>query len=140
MDIDLAKQIEIFFSSRMFGVIGASTNREKYGNKVLRVYLQNNKKVIPVNPHEKSIEGIACVAEVENLPAEVKSISIITPPPITEKIVRQAIKKGIKNIWMQPGAESDTAIKLCEANNINVIAKGPCVLVTLGFHESSNIA
>lgn len=135
--MDLENRIKTFLASNAFGVVGASTNREKYGNKVLRVYLQNHKKVIPVNPHETNIEGIASVADIESLPAEVKSISIVTPPPVTEKIVQQAIKKGIQNIWMQPGAESDLAIQQAEANQINVIAKGPCILVTLGFHEDS---
>jgi predicted CoA-binding protein len=132
---NIGEQLNQFFSSAAYGVIGASINREKYGNKVLRVYLQRNKIVYPVNPREKSIEGIPCVEDVQNLPDDVKSISIITPPAITEKVVQEAIVKGIKNIWMQPGAESDAAIKLCETNDINVIAKGPCILVTLQFHD-----
>jgi|SRR5579885_1587552 predicted CoA-binding protein len=131
----IEQRISAFLTSSAFGVVGASNNREKYGNKVLRVYIQNHKTVYPVNPNESSIEGIVCIPTVENLPADVKSISIITPPPVTEKIVRQAISKGIHNIWMQPGAESDSAIKLCEENGINVIAGGPCILVVLGFHE-----
>ncbi len=133
MNIDQA--IQQFLSSPAFGVAGASSNRAKYGNKVLRVYLQNHKKVFPINPNEKIIEGVNCVSSVSELPAEVQSLSIITPPPITEKIVEQAIAKGIKNIWMQPGAESPAAVANCEKNNINVIADGSCVLVTLHFHE-----
>lgn len=133
MNIDQA--IEQFLSSPAFGVAGASSNRQKYGNKVLRVYLQNHKKVYPINPNEKIIEGTDCVASVNELPDEVKSLSIITPPPITERIVEQAIAKGIKNIWMQPGAESPAAIANCIKNHINVIADGSCILVKLHFHE-----
>lgn len=124
-----------FFTSSAYAVVGASNNREKYGNKVLRVYLQNQKKVYPVNPNEKSIEGIASVPDLQSLPQDVKSISIITPPPITEKIIKQAIAKKIENVWIQPGAESEEAVREAEENGINVIAKGPCVLVVLGFHE-----
>lgn len=134
MNINLA--IKQFLSSPAFGVAGASANREKYGNKVLRVYLQNHKKVYPINTHEKSIEGVDCVASIAELPPEVQSLSIITPPPVTEKIVEQAIAKGIKNIWMQPGAESPAAVANCEKNNINVIADGSCVLVALHYHEN----
>ncbi len=134
MNIELA--IQQFLSAKAFGVAGASNKREKYGNKVLRVYLQNHKKVYPINPRENIIEGVACVATVADLPDEVQSLSIITPPPITEKIVEQAIKKGIKNIWMQPGAESPAAVANCIKNNINVIADGSCILVKLHYHES----
>jgi len=124
-----------FLESKVFGVVGASANPEKYGNKVLRCYLQNNLKAIPVNPREASIEGIPCVAGVTDLPEEVKSISVITPPHVTEQVVEMAAAKGIENIWMQPGAESPRAVELCREKNINVIADGSCILVVLGFRE-----
>ncbi|PJE10431.1 CoA-binding protein [Legionella sp.] len=131
----MSDQIERFFTSSAYAVIGASTNREKFGNKVLRCYLQHYKTVYPVNPKEGFIEGLVCINNIVDLPETVASISIITPPAITEKVVEQAIKKGIKNIWIQPGAESDTAIQNCLKNHVNVIAKGPCILVELGFVE-----
>ncbi|KTD33697.1 CoA-binding protein [Legionella nautarum] len=131
----MSDQIERFFTSSAYAVIGASTNREKFGNKVLRCYLQHYKTVYPVNPTEGFIEGLACINNIADLPETVASISIITPPIITEKVVEQAIKKGIKNIWIQPGAESETAIDNCVRNHVNVIAKGPCILVELGFVE-----
>ena len=126
-------QLETFLASARIGVVGASSNRSKFGNKVLRCYLENNRQVVPVHPKETEIEGLACVASVADLPDEVKSISIITPPQITEQVVEQAAAKGIQNIWMQPGAESPAAISFCQERGINLIADGTCVLVVLGF-------
>ena len=60
---------------------------------------------------------------------------INTPPQVTEKVIEQAIAKGIRNVWMQPGAESERAIKACEQAGINVIADGSCVLVVMGYRE-----
>lgn len=128
-------QIEQFLASPAFGVAGASTSREKYGNKVLRCYLQHGKRAIPVHPKERAIEGAACVASVADLPPEVKSLSIITPPPVTEQVVEAAIARGIRNVWMQPGAESPKAVERCRAAGLNVIADGTCVLVVMGYHE-----
>lgn len=127
------KALQQFFTSSAFGVAGASNNRTKYGNKVLRCYMQHNFKVYPINPNEPVIEGLTAVSSIIELPSEVQSISVVTPPPITEKIVKQAIAKGIKNIWMQPGAESTASIAECQLHGINVIAGGPCILVHLGF-------
>lgn len=124
--------VELFLSSPAFAVVGASSNRDKFGNKVLRSYIKQHKKVYPVNPREKEIEGLACVPNISDLPDEVKSLSIVTPPPVTEKVVSEAIQKGIKHIWMQPGAESAQAIALCKQNGITVIANGPCILVQFG--------
>jgi len=131
----IQEQIDRFLSAAAFGVAGASSNRHKYGNKVLRCYHQNGKQAIPVNPNETVIEGIACVSSVDELPADVKSLSMITPPAVTELIVPRAIAHGIQNIWMQPGAESPAAVALCRDKGINVIADGSCLLVVLGYHE-----
>lgn len=133
--MDIQAQLERFLSSPAFGVAGASTHRDKYGNKVLRCYLQHGRRAIPVNPREPVIEGIPCVGSVADLPAEVKSLSLITPPLVTEQIVEQAIARGIENVWMQPGAESAKAVARCREAGVNVIADGTCVLVVLGYHE-----
>lgn len=129
------ERIDIFLDANAYGVVGASTNRNKYGNKVLRCFLQSGYQAIPVNPKEKVIEGVPCVATVLDLPGDVTSISVITPPAVTEKVVEMAIRKGIRNIWMQPGAESTAAVTMCLENNINVIADGSCLLVVLAYHE-----
>ena len=124
-----------FLASPAYGVVGASRHRHKYGNKVLRCYQQNGRPVIPVNPHETEVEGSACVASVLDLPDTVQSISIITPPPVTERVVADAIRKGIRHVWMQPGAESVAAVTQCQRAGVNVIADGSCVLVVLGYRE-----
>jgi len=131
----MTEAIETFLKSEAFGVVGASEDRSKYGNKVLRCYLQNKKNAIPVNPKVPVVEGITTVATVADLPDNVKSISVITPPAVTEKVVEAALARGITSIWMQPGAESAAAIERCKAAGINVIADHSCVLVVLGYHE-----
>ena len=121
-----------FFISPAFAVVGASNDRGKYGNRVLRKYWQHDLKAYPVNPNETVIEGESAYPNLGALPKEVKSISIVTPPAITEKIVEDAIAHGIENIWMQPGAESPGAVARARQAGINVIADGDCVLVALG--------
>ncbi len=133
--VNVQEQIDKFLKSKAFGVVGASTSRDKFGNKVLRCYVQNNLQAIPVNPKEPEIEGIPCVATVMDLPDDVKSISVVTPPHVTEEVVKMAIRKGIENIWMQPGAESSAAVDLCRKNKLNVIADGSCLLVVIGYND-----
>lgn len=133
--MDTSKRIETFLTAPAFGVVGASSDRNKYGNKVLRCYLQNIKTAIPVNPKASTIEGVEVAASVSELPDAVQSLSIITQPSITLHVVEEAIEKGIKNIWMQPGAESNEAVRLAEDAGLNVIADGSCILVVLGYTE-----
>lgn len=131
----IPERIDRFLDAEVFGVVGASSKPYKYGNKVLRCYMQNQRKVVPINPLENEIEGLPCVTSVDELSERVSSLSIITPPQVTEHVVEQAIAKGIRNIWMQPGAESPRAVAACEQAGINIIADGSCLLVVMGYRD-----
>lgn len=129
--------IDEFLEAETFAVIGASTNREKYGNKVLRCYLQHDMHVVAINPRDVEIEGVHCYPDLLAIPEEERpeAISVITPPKITESVVHDAIEAGVSYIWMQPGAESPAAIRAAEDAGITVIAGGACILVTLGYDD-----
>ncbi len=131
----VGKQIEQFLSAPAFAVAGASDNSRKYGHKVYRNYLDHGKKAYPLNPSLQTILGNTAYPSLSALPEKVESLSIITPPPVTDKVVDDAIANGVKNIWMQPGAESSAAIHKAEAAGINVIHGGPCILVVMGYSE-----
>ena len=130
------KRIESFLAGKRFAVVGASRDRAKYGNKVLRAYLQNNLEVVPINPNSREVEGRRSFPDLKSLPDSVDGVSIVTPPDVTEQIVEQAVELGINNIWIQPGAESEQAVEHAEQSGVNVIAGGPCALVVLGYRES----
>jgi predicted CoA-binding protein len=131
----LEERIQAFLAQGPFAVVGASRDRAKFGNKVLRAYLQNSREVYPVNPTADEVEGLTAYTDLASLPRCVESVSVITPPPITETIVEQAGELGIKHIWMQPGAENVKAVERAEQLGMNVISGGPCILVVQGFRE-----
>ncbi|MGA8891652.1 MAG: CoA-binding protein [Anaeromyxobacteraceae bacterium] len=131
----MSDPIQDFLASPSFAVVGASTDRSKYGNKVLRCYQQHGRKVFPVNPKAPEVEGLRAYTSLAALPEPVTAISVITPPAATEQVVREAHAAGVKHVWMQPGAESEAAIRTAEALGMNVIAAGPCLLVVMGYRE-----
>lgn len=132
---DVHESIEAFLAGRVFAVAGASKDRNKYGNKVLRCYLQHAIRVFALNPSASEIEGAPTFARLADLPEPVHGLSIVTPPPITERLVEECASAGIRHVWMQPGAESARAIERARELGLNVIARGPCLLVVLGYRE-----
>lgn len=134
------RAIQTFFNAERYAVAGASKDRAKYGNKVLRAFLQNELSAYPIHPSEDTIEGRTVYSDLTSLwesgEDPVPSLAIITPPSITEKIVREAIDCGVTAIWMQPGAESEEAIKTATGVGLTVVAGGPCLLVQLRFQEN----
>ena len=133
--MNVQDKVDQFLAGRRFAVVGASQDRAKYGNKVLRAYLQNNLEVFAVNPSADEVEGLQAYSDLASLPDSVDGVSIVTPPEVTERAVEQAIQLGVENIWLQPGAESQTAITHAERAGVNLLSGGPCVLVALGYHE-----
>jgi predicted CoA-binding protein len=127
--MDVHEQIRAFLDGDAFAVAGASTSRAKYGNKVLRCYLQRGRTAFPVNPRETEIEGVKSYPDLASLPRAVHGLSIITPPPVTERLVEDAAAAGIAHVWMQPGAESRRAVERARELGMNVISGGPCLLV-----------
>jgi hypothetical protein len=50
--------MEQFFSLPLKAVVGASTDRMKFGNKVLRCYIDKKQLAVPINKRQATIEGI----------------------------------------------------------------------------------
>ena len=129
--------LQSFLAAGEFAVVGASTHREKYGNKVLRCYMQHGREVTPINPRAEEIEGLACVVSLTELARPEAAVSIITPPKVTLAVVEEAGAAGYQRLWMQPGAESVEAIERAAELGLDLIHSGPCLLVVLGFREGA---
>ncbi len=130
--MDFQQRISAFLEQGPWAVVGASRDRAKFGNKVLRCYLQHRRSpVYPINPNENEVEGLEAYPSLAATPELARAVSIITPPLVTEKVVEEAIALGIRYLWMQPGSESSRAVERAEEAGISVIAGGPCLLVEL---------
>lgn len=134
--MDTAPLIAEFLAGSLYAVVGASRDRRKYGNKVLRAYLQQGRRVVPVNPNADVIEGLKAYSALGALPEVPFGISVITPPDVTQKVISQAADLGVDYVWLQPGAENERVIQRAEQLGLKLIHSGPCLLVVLGFRES----
>ena len=129
--MDEAQLIQEFLGAPAFAVVGASNDPQKFGYRLVAHYQKHGRKVYPIHPKEEQIQGLKAYATLVGLPEKVESVSIVTPPSVTEKVVMDAQKAGARTVWMQPGAESQAAIDWALAHGLRVIAHGPCVLVAL---------
>lgn len=134
--MDVQERIREFLAQERFAVAGASADREKYGNKCLRCYLQHGRDAVAIHPKLTEVEGVPAYARLADVPRTPEALSIITPPPITERLVEEAAAIGVRHVWMQPGAESEAAVRRAEELGLSVIAGGPCLLVALGFRDA----
>lgn len=126
--IDDKSIAEFIENKNVFAVVGVSRNPEKYGHKVYKDLKEAGYKVYPINPNASQILGDECYPNLESLPEKPDVVTIVVPAKVTEKIVEECKKLGIKKIWMQPGSESEIAIQLCRESGIKVI-HGVCIMI-----------
>ena len=126
MDEELIKKF--LDKKNTFAVVGASRNSKKYGYQLYKDLKEAGYEVYPVNPKAEEILGDKCYPGLEYLPTKPDVVDIVVPPRVTEEIVRTCKRLGITKIWMQPGSESEAAIRFCDNNNIEVV-HSVCVMI-----------
>jgi hypothetical protein len=116
-------------------VIGASTDRSKFGNKAVRAYVRQGFQVFPINPRETSIEGIPALASIRDLPQRPDLISVYLPPPVLLKVLPDIAARGCDELWLNPGTDSPEVVAAAEALGINVIQA--CSILGTGLSPES---
>jgi len=120
--------VKDFLQQRRFAVIGSFSKKEKYAYRILINLIERGFEVFPINPHLSEVEGRVCYKTISDIPQEVDVVNIVTPPFVTENILKECLRKGMKRVWIQPGAESPAAVQFCHDNGIRVI-HGVCVML-----------
>lgn len=115
---------------KVVAVIGASSNRSKFGNRALRAFQKQGYTVVPINPHEAEVEGLKAYASVLDVPGRVDMASFYVPPEIGAQVIAEVAQKGIPEVWLNPGADSDDLITRARALNIQPIVA--CSIVAIG--------
>ncbi len=125
-------------NAETYAVVGASRDPAKYGFLVYKAVKAAGKTVWPVNPSAAEVDGDQCFPSLGDLPGVPEVAVLIVPPGVSESVVSECARLGIKNIWMQPGAESEAAVAACQAHGIAVVSGGPCLMVLLRTARHQN--
>ena len=91
----------------VIALIGASNDKNKYGNKIYRDLKNKGYNVTPINPKENTIEGDKAYASIEMMEKLPDIANFVVPPPVSMKIAQHIANLGIKYLWFQPGSESE---------------------------------
>ena len=102
-------------------VIGASSNRDKFGNKAVRAYARQGFDVYPVNPSDGTIEGLKVYRSVLDIPVEVDRVAVYLPPKRTLDVLDDIAKKGTKELYLNPGTEDQAVIDKATALGLEPI-------------------
>ena len=121
--------------SKVVAVIGASNNRDKFGNKAVRAYLLEGYVVVPIHPRETEIEGLTAYRSVLDVPGPIDMATFYVPPEIGEMVIEDVARKGIPEVWLNPGAESDALI--AKARRLSIRPIVACSIVGVGQNPNA---
>lgn len=141
----MMKVTNFFGANRQYVVVGASNNAHKFGYIVTKWYVDRGLAVTPVNPIASTILDCEVLSSISRVMSDLEtvgsekdglSISFLTPPAISENIIREIAKLPnykdvIKGLWFQPGSYEEQVLAAAEESGLGdkVIADGKCILV-----------
>ena len=102
-------------------VVGASNDRHKFGNRAVRALRAEGYDVVAINPHEREVEGVKAYPSVLDVPGAIDMASVYVQPDVGTILLKEFAQKGIAEIWINPGAESDELLEEARRLQLKVI-------------------
>jgi predicted CoA-binding protein len=129
--------IEEFIKCKRIAVVGLSRRGKKFGNSIFSELSKRGYEVFAVHPEAEEIGGAPCYRRLGLLAGMVDAVVISIPPGAVPGVLREAASAGVKNVWLQQGAESSEAVSLGNELGLSLVP-GKCVLMYAppveGFH------
>jgi predicted CoA-binding protein len=116
--------------AKVVAVIGASSDRRKFGNRAVRAFREQGYTVVPINPHEAEVEGLKAYASVLDVPGPIDMATLYVPPEVGERVIEEIASRRIAEVWLNPGAES--AALVARARTLSIQPIVACSIVAIG--------
>ena len=120
--------------TKTVAIVGASSDRAKFGNKSLRAHRDAGFAVYPVHPTEQEVEGERAYRAIGEIPVDLNRVSLYVPPSVGLKLLEQIAEKGCQQLWLNPGTESDEILERARQLGLNAIEG--CSIIDVGASPS----
>ena len=117
-------------TTKVVAVIGASSNRGKYGNRAVRAFRRQGYTVVPISLSETEVEGLKAYRSVLEVPGRVDMATFYVPPEIGLRVIDEVARKQIPEVWLNPGTESEALVR--RARELHIEPVLACSIVGIG--------
>ncbi|MBD3335782.1 MAG: CoA-binding protein [Candidatus Eisenbacteria bacterium] len=111
-------------------IVGASQDKDRFSNKAVRAWKRRGWTVIPVHPRHEDVEGLKAYPSIAEVPEGVDMASLYVPPQVGIKVLDELRAKGIRQVYVNPGAESDELLEKARRLGLETIVA--CSIRDLG--------
>lgn len=122
-------------SKPTIAILGASTDRSKFGNKAVRAYRDKGYDVYPINPRETEVEGLKTYPTLGEIPVDnLDRISVYVPPMIGITLLQEIQDANAEEVWFNPGSEDPELLERAEELGLDLYTA--CSIVDIGASPS----
>lgn len=118
---DLNEIKNILSNYKTIAVVGLSPKPDRPSYQVASYMIEAGYRIIPVNPGQREILGLACYPNLASVPEQVDIIDIFRRPADILPIVAEAVKIKAKVVWMQQGIVNQEAAELARQARLMVV-------------------
>ncbi len=120
--------LDILKKYKTIAVVGLSSNPLRPSHSVSQYLQASGYHIIPVNPNESQVLNEKSYARIEDVPEKIEVVDIFRRPEHIPSVVEDAIRAGVKVIWMQLGIENEAAAEKARAAGLTVVMDA-CMLI-----------
>jgi predicted CoA-binding protein len=112
---------EILHTMKTVAIVGLSSNALRASNFVGYYLRRHGYHVVPVNPRERDILGLACYPNLSAIPGPVDVVNVFRAPEAVPAIAEEAVAIGARALWLQFGIVSPEGIAIAERGGLRVV-------------------
>lgn len=112
---------EILSTTKTIAIVGLSQKEERPSNEVARYLLDRGYIIVPVCPKYDEILGLKSYPNLSEISKDIDMVDIFRKPEVISEIVKAAIRKGVKVIWMQEGIVNNEAAEKAKIAGLKVV-------------------
>jgi predicted CoA-binding protein len=122
------KAKEILRKYNTIAVVGCSRDPEKAAYQIPKYMKEHGYKIIPVNPSDGIILGEKAYGSLLDVDIPFDIVDVFRPSTEAVEVVKQAIKKQAKAVWLQLGIVNEEAAKLAKESGLEFVMD-KCIMV-----------
>jgi uncharacterized protein len=113
--------LAIIRDGRTIAIVGLSDRPDRDSYRVASYLKEKGYRIIPVNPVKSEILGEKCYPDISSIPEPVDIVNIFRAVEAIPDIVEEAIKIGVKAVWMQLGLAHNESARKARAVGLCVV-------------------
>jgi hypothetical protein len=110
-----------FKKIKTIAIVGLSDNPERPSYEVGKYLIDQGFQIFPVNPNISDFLGIRSYKTLSEIKEKIDVVDIFRKSEFVGSIVDEAIKLGVKNIWMQEGVSDEASAAKARSAGLTVV-------------------